>query len=185
MNVLRKSKIFLVATTFLFSCTTTSLKQIDSFYLVTKVSQTGGRSEITVTPDRIVIDCGQYSEEYLDYYWFTLYLLDKDDEAIMTFSEIKHSIKTCSEKKKLTEKILAKSKKIYIGVMSDALESIEKKSDENFKPIYFKQFNKSFKLSQRSLSFAYLQGDIGGCVKAVDTTEKNDKCPPAEFPIKE
>ncbi len=185
MNVLRRSKLILIWLIFLFSCTTTSLKQANSFYLVTKVSKYGGQSEVIVTSDRIVIECGKYSEEYPDYYWFTLYLLDQNNEAIMTLSEIKHSIKTCSQKKKLAENILAKSKKIFIGVMSDALKPIEKISDDNFEPIYFKQFNKSFKLSQRSFQFAYLQGDAGACVKAVDTIEKNQPCPPEDFPIKE
>ncbi len=185
MNALRRSKVILIWLIFLFSCTTTSLKQTNSFYLVTKVSQHGGQSEITVTSDRITIDCGKYSEEYPDYYWFTLYLLDQNNEAIMALSEIKHSIKTCNQKKKLAEKILAKSKKIFIGVMSDALKPTEKISDDNFEPIYFRQFNKSFKLSQRSFQFAYLQGEAGSCIKAVDTIEKNQPCPPEDFPIKE
>ena len=185
MNVLRRNKFNLILVTFLFSCTTTSLKQENSFYLVTKVSKYGGQSELIVTSDRIVIDCGKYSEEYPDYYWFTLYILDQNNEAIMALSEIKHSIKTCNQKKKLAEKILAKSKKIFIGVMSDALKSVEKTSTDNFEPIYFKQFDKSFKLSLRSFQFAYLQGDVGGCVKAVDTVERNQPCPPEDFPIKE
>ncbi len=185
MSVLKSSKFVLILAAFLWSCSTTNIKQTNSFYLITKVSQYGGQSELTVTSDRIKIDCGQYSEEYPDYYWFTLYLLDQNDEAIMTFSEIKHSIKTCNQKKKLAEKIMAKSKKIFIGVMSDANKQEETESSGRAESrIYFKTFNKSFKMSARSFQFAYLQGEAGSCIKAVDTIEKYQPCPPEDFPIK-
>ena len=133
----------------------------------------GDRTGILISSDRITMICeDQYAHggDFKDTFAFIIYFLDEEKTVSTAFQSTIMNQSECSQKLKLAETILRKSKKIYIaGIMDLNEQRIVKK-----KSYHFAKFG-DFHGNGRSMQWFVLKGEDGTCVTAYDGDGK--PCP--------
>ena len=169
MMNLRKSKIlFLFFLLFLsYACS------VSTFHVA---KQDKNRTELNVTPDRILLECAKLSQEN-DYFMFLIYILDEQNTVISTAQGNNLDKESCYERIEEIGKILEKGKEIYIAGMGDLNEPRKKEP-------YSYTFPKkgTYNSNGRTLQFMAIANEKGQCYSAYHGSDK--PCPRDPFPIK-
>jgi hypothetical protein len=157
---------------FLNSCAT------NSFYKV--ITQEKYRAEIIISSDRIISECIDLEDPQKERFKkgkFLLYfhVLDDTNSVIRIGRDNIHERSGCFEKKSKVDKIIGKSKKIYIGGMANLNDPRKPlKSKYTFKNLG------AFQETDFTFEFALMKGDNGQCFKIFEGSE----CEWNGFPIK-
>ncbi len=176
MLYLIKNKTVLILIFILQSCAYAKISKTDSYYKVLKIDKTRTRSEIEVTPDRIITICEKVNDEIPDLRGFYFLVLDDKNTVISIIRGNTIDKTVCDREIVKINKIIKNSKTIYFGGMHDALDvDIEEGSEH-----YFKNLGK-FKTNGRVLQWAFIANEKGECFPAHTVDKKT--CPPDNFPI--
>jgi len=168
-NLKRNSPLLLIVV-FLVGCVSSSYK-IDS--------ETDGKTQILVTPDRVILECYRltdYAGDIKEAHLFSIYVLD-EDKTVLTVSQGNILGKEdCLRKINKIGKILKSGNKIFIGGMGN-LKSTPDKSDRNY---LFPGLGR-FPDNGKSLQFMVIWNEKNICYNAYSGGQK--PCPSDEFPI--
>jgi hypothetical protein len=145
-----------------------------SFYKVTR--ERGERKELSVSPDRILLECEEISKKE-DRYGFLIHILDDENSILSVIRESTLPKKDCYRYAQGIEPILKNGKRIYIAGWG-GLENPRKKRGG----WAFRFPGKGvFHTNGRSLQFAFIANEHGQCYSLNHGSEK--PCPRNEFPI--
>ncbi len=176
MPYLIKNKTVLILIFILQSCAYAKISKTESYYKVLKIDNTRTRSEIEVTPDRIITICEKITDEIPDLRGFYFLVLDDKNTVISIIRGNTIDKTVCEREIAKINKIIKNGNRIYFGGMHDALDPDVEEGSE----YYFKNHGK-FKSNGRVLQWAYIANEKGQCF-AAHTVEKKP-CPPDNFPI--
>ncbi len=131
------------------------------------------RTGIIISSDRIILECeDQYAGggDFKDTFAFLIYFLDEEKTVSTAFQSTIMDQSECSQKLKLAESILRKSKQVYIAGIMDLNEPrvIDQKT------YHFPKFG-DYHGNGRSMQWNVLKGEDGTCVTAYDGDGK--PCP--------
>lgn len=156
------------------ACTTSSYRVVD---------QDQCRTELQVTPDRILLEC----EDIKDHadagnpegnYGFMIHVLDEEDTVLTMIQEPVIGRKDCFKRRDDIAKILRNGKSIYIGTHL-TLNEPRAKGNRSFSTF---RKNGTYFENGRSLQFSVIKNEHGHCYSATNGIEP--PCMPPEFPIK-
>jgi len=124
------------------------------------------RTGILISSDRVILECeDQYAGggDFKDTFAFMLYFLDEEKTVSTAFESMVLPQSECTQKLKLAESILKKSKQVYIAGIMDLKEPriIDQKT------YHFPKFG-DFHGNGRSMQWNVLKGEDGTCVTAYD-----------------
>lgn len=164
---LRKNSLWLA---FLFlhlqACTTSSFRISNS---------TKNRVELHVTADRIIMECGDVSDEN-DLYMFLIYILDETNTVITVSQGNTMDKEPCDDRIRNISKILNNGRSIYIAGVGDLRD---KRSQTTTKYMFPK--HGTFYGNSRDLQFTVISNEKGQCYSAHMGMRK--PCPDSPFPI--
>lgn len=136
----------------------------------------GGRTELYVSPDRVVMECEPlYKEGKVTFYGFSIYVLDRDNTAIPIIQGNRIGKRNCEDRFLKIGNMLKNGRTITIGGMGDLPEPKTLAEDT----ITFPKLG-SFKMNDQVLQFEYIKNDLGQCYDAYYAEEK---CPAGPFPL--
>jgi hypothetical protein len=163
---------FLFILLFLSSCSSTS------FYRV--YDQEDGRAEIIVSSDRIISECIDLEDPpstktKAGKFLFYFHVLDSKNHVINIGRDNIHEKEGCFEYKAKVDKIIARSKQIYIGGKVD-LDDPQKLEEEKYT---FKHHG-TFRATDLNFEFALMKGDNGECFQIFE----GEGCSTLEHPLK-
>lgn len=147
-----------------------------SSYRVTK--QWKLKTELHVTPDRILLECAHVTDEIELTHMFLIHILDEKNTVIDVVQGNNTSKKGCDLRMRGVQKVLDTGHDIYIGAIGDPFESVVIDS----KNYTFPQYG-TFRGNGRVLQFHVIANENGKCFGAYYYDEK--PCPRDEFPITE
>ncbi len=176
MKYLIKNKKIIIFLLILQSCVFAKLSQKESYYKILKIDKERNRSEIEVTPDRVIAVCESVTEEFPNLRGFQFFVLDDKNTVISIIRTNTIDKSVCNREIAKINIILKNGKKIYFGGMGDALDSHVKEGNEYF----FKNHGK-FKSNSRVLQWMVISNERSECFAAYRADEK--PCPTGEFPI--
>jgi len=131
------------------------------------------RTGILISSDRVILVCeDQYAHggDFKDTFAFMIYFLDEEKTVSTAFESMLLTESECTQKLKLTESILKKSKQVYMAGIMDLKEPRILKN----KTYHFPKFG-DFHGNGRSMQWNVLKGEDGTCVTAYDGDGK--PCP--------
>ncbi len=170
MTSLRISNFFLLILVVLVGCASSSYK-IDS--------QAEGRTQLLVTPNRVILECYRltdYTGDIKDAHLFSMNVLD-ETKTVLTVSQGNILGKEdCFRRINKIGKILKSGNKIFIGGMG----SLEKPRETSERRYSFPGLGQ-FPENGRNLQFMVVWNDKGMCYNAYSGEQK--PCPADEFPI--
>ena len=168
MTICKKSRFFIISFfVLLISCAS-------SHFRINK--QAYNKTELSLTPDRVLLECEKLSDEN-DYYMFFIYVLDEENSVTSIIQWNNLDKESCYERIEEIGKILEKGKEIYIAGMGDLNEPRKKEP-------YSYTFPKkgTYNSNGRTLQFMAIANEKGQCYSAYYGSDK--PCPRDPFPIK-
>jgi hypothetical protein len=169
ISLKKNNWLWLLACGFQVACSTSS-------YKISKQKEL--RTELLLTPDRIISDCPLVSKEGEDSYMFRMQILDEKNTVINAIQGNLLDKESCEYRMKKIATILNKAKSIYIGGMG-RLEDPREVEKETYT---FPGLG-TFAGNARVLQFMVIKNDRGQCFSAYRDTE--EPCPSGAFPIKD
>ncbi len=157
------------------SCSTSSYRVID---------QDRYRTELQVTPDRVLLECEDIkdhanADDPRGSFGFMIHVLDEEDTVLSIIQEPITTRKHCLKRVDHIAKILEGGQKIYIGAHLTLRQPRVMGSRS------FSEFGKKgvFFENGRSLQLSVIKNEHGQCYSA--TNEMDQPCMPPEFPIRD
>ncbi len=163
---LRKNKLLGLIILLISSCSTSSFKVSN---------RSDRRTELLITPDRIILSCPKISDEK-DIHLFMIPILDESNKVILVIQGNNIGQDDCDDRLKIIGNILKRGKKIYIAGMGYLDDPIKKVSD----PYTFPEHG-TFYDHGKSLQFMAIANEKGDCYSAYHGEDK--PCPREPFPI--
>lgn len=173
MTNLNQNKSYIFLTVFLFFGCVTNSK--NSFYKI--INQNSNQTEINLSSDRILLECGQVSDERPEAYYFLIYFLNDENTVSHAMQGNQLDLKSCQNRISYISNLLKKGNQIYLAGMGTMRKTkiVEKRT------FTFKNHG-TFPENSRGLQFMYISNENGQCYGAY--TETTKPCPRDEFPIK-
>lgn len=169
MIILKRNKFYCLALLVLVGCATPSKYKISE--------QSGRKIEISVTPDRILLECEKALEDSDEIYGFTIHVLDEANTILPIIQTNGLGKEDCNDRSKKIGDILSDGTDIYIGAIGDLDEPRTKEGKDHFFPKHG-----TFYGNGRVLQFMAIANEKGMCYQAFRGDEK--PCPSGSFPIK-
>jgi len=142
--------------------------------------ETGSLTELSVTPDRILLQCEELDEDPdVGAYGFMVHILDENKTVTTAALSIRPDKQNCERFVQKISRILKNGKKIYIGNRLKLSNQVRKNTKTNLR--YTFPGHGTFSSNGRTLEFVTIANEKGQCYSP--TYGKEDPCPP--FPFQE
>jgi hypothetical protein len=154
----------------LSACTTTSYR----------IKQDNGRTELTITPERILLECEyikNYSGDIKDAYGFMMHILDEENTVLNVTQTNVLNKKDCFERIQKIGKILRGGRIITVGAFGEMKEPRTQVASLTYT---FPSLGK-YQFNGHDLKFGTIWNENNQCYDAQFATQK--PCPRDEFPI--
>ena len=146
------------------------------------LNQDEGRTELLVTPDRILLECENVQDPTEPLardgrYGLMIHVLDEENTVTTASQGNVLGKRDCFERIKEIGKIVNNGKQIYIGGMGNLKDSRKKNTEYT----YIFPGNRKFYSNSRALQFMVIMNEKKECFSAHEGKDK--PCPRDEFPI--
>jgi hypothetical protein len=166
----KKSKCLILVLFFLLGCSST-LYKIDR--------QTGDKTQLLVSPDRVILKCEEidnYSGDVKDARLFLIFILDEEETVLRSSPGTILNRNVCDSKISKVMKVISGGKKIYFGNSG----VLDKPRAFDGDKILFPKLGE-FPLNGRSLGFQVIWNENGTCYNTYAGDQK--PCPNDGFPL--